>query len=177
MFKRSVLFAFLTSILFWACKPSPPPTQGLKEEVKEKPAREAVARERTVAKPAPVRTDIPAPPDVAAPPTDAKKTASGLASKVLKTGTGTTHPKATDMVEVHYTGWTTDGKMFDSSIKRGRTATFPLNRVIAGWTEGLQLMVAGEKRRFWIPEALAYQGRPGAPQGMLIFDVELVGIK
>lgn len=177
MFKQSVRLAFLTSILFLACKPSPPPTQGARAEVKEKPAQKEVERERNVAKPAPVRADLSAPPDVAAPPADAKKTASGLASKVLETGNGKVHPKATDTVEVHYTGWTTDGKMFDSSIKRGRTIAFPLNRVIAGWTEGLQLMVTGEKRRFWIPEELAYQGRPGAPQGMLVFDVELIGIK
>ncbi len=63
--------------------------------------------------------------------------------------------------------------MFDSSVTRGQPATFPLNRVIPGWTEGVQLMVIGEKRRFWIPEELAYGGRPGAPQGMLVFDVEL----
>lgn len=177
MLKRSVLFAFLALVVFLACKPSPPPTWQSKEEPNEEPARQAVERERTVAKPAPAHAEIPAPPDVAAPPADAKKTVSGLASKMLKPGSGKTHPKATDMVEVHYTGWTTDGKMFDSSIKRGRTATFPLNRVIAGWTEGVQLMVEGEKRRFWIPENLAYQGRPGAPQGMLVFDVELVAIK
>ena len=66
------------------------------------------------------------------------------------------------IVTVHYTGWTTDGKMFDSSVARGAPATFPLNRVIAGWTEGVQLMVAGEKRRFWIPEALAYNGQRDA---------------
>ncbi len=66
--------------------------------------------------------------------------------------------------------------MFDSSVTRGRPATFPLGGVIAGWTEGVQLMVVGEKRRFWIPEDLAYGGRPGAPQGMLVFDVELLEI-
>jgi peptidylprolyl isomerase len=123
--------------------------------------------------------DIPAPPDVAAPPADAQKTASGLASKVLKQGTGTNHPTAEDVVEVHYTGWTTDGHMFDSSVKRGRTAKFPLNRVIKGWTEGLQLMVEGEQRRFWIPAELAYgttPTRPGAPAGQLTFDVELIKI-
>jgi peptidylprolyl isomerase len=120
---------------------------------------------------------IPAPPDVAAPPADAVKTASGLASKVLTKGTGTLHPTATSSVTVHYTGWTTDGKMFDSSVVRGRTATFPLNRVIPGWTEGVQLMVEGEKRRFWIPVELAYNGRPGRPEGMLVFDVELVKIE
>ena len=78
---------------------------------------------------------------------------------------------------VHYTGWTTDGKMFDSSVARGQPATFPLNRVIAGWTEGVQLMVVGEKRRFWIPQKLAYGGAEGAPRGMLVFDVELLGIE
>jgi len=120
--------------------------------------------------------EIPAPPDVAAPPTDAQKTASGLSSKVLQPGTGSEHPRAWDRVKVHYTGWTTDGKMFDSSVTRGSPATFPLNRVIPGWTEGLQLMVEGEKRRLWIPEELAYKGKPNAPQGMLVFDVELLSI-
>lgn len=121
---------------------------------------------------------IPAPADVAAaPPTeDVQKTASGLASKVLTPGSGTEHPAAKDTVEVHYTGWTTDGKMFDSSVSRGQTAKFALDQVIAGWTEGLQLMVQGEKRRFWIPKELAYNDRPGRPAGMLVFDIELVGI-
>ncbi len=119
----------------------------------------------------------PAPADVAAAPDNAAKTASGLASKVIKEGTGTVHPTATSNVSVHYTGWTTDGKMFDSSVVRGEPTSFPLNRVIPGWTEGLQLMVVGEKRRFWIPEDLAYKGSPGAPQGMLVFDVELLEIK
>jgi FKBP-type peptidyl-prolyl cis-trans isomerase len=117
-----------------------------------------------------------APADVAAPPEDAEVTASGLASKVLKKGTGTEHPTATSTVTVHYTGWTTDGKMFDSSVKRDRTSSFPLNAVIKGWTEGLQLMVVGEKRRFWIPADLAY-GEEGRVPGMLVFDVELFAIK
>ncbi len=122
--------------------------------------------------------DIPnrAPADVKAPPPDAKRTASGLAYKVLQPGTGTRHPKADDKVTVHYTGWTTDGKMFDSSLTRGQPATFPLNQVISGWTEGVQLMVEGEKARFWIPERLAYQGRQ-APYGTLVFDVELIKIQ
>jgi len=117
-----------------------------------------------------------APSDVAAPPDDAEFTESGIASKVIENGTGTVHPDSWDSVTVHYTGWTTDGKMFDSSVSRGQPATFALNRVIPGWTEGVQLMVVGEKRRFWIPEKLAYAGRPGAPQGMLVFDVELIEI-
>jgi len=120
--------------------------------------------------------DIPAPADVAAAPADAQTTASGLASKVLAPGTGTDHPVPTDLVKVDYTGWTTDGKMFDSSVARGRPAVLPLGRVIAGWGEGLQLMVVGEKRRFWIPAKLAYEGKPGKPQGMLVFDVELLDI-
>lgn len=119
---------------------------------------------------------LAAPPDVAAPPDDAERTESGLASKVLRPGDGKVHPTATSRVEVHYTGWTTDGKRFDSSVARGETLVFGLNQVIAGWTEGVQLMVEGEKRRLWIPEALAYGGRPGAPAGMLVFDVELVRI-
>jgi len=120
------------------------------------------------------QTPVPAPDDVAAPPTDAEKTASGLASKVLTPGKGSTHPAKTDSVTVHYTGWTLDGKMFDSSLTKGKPVTFPLDKVIAGWTEGVQLMVAGEKRRLWIPQELAYKGKEGRPAGMLVFDVELV---
>lgn len=119
------------------------------------------------------------PKDVAAAPTDALKTASGIAHKVLTAGTGKENPKATDKVKVHYSGWTTDGKMFDSSVTRGEPTSFPLDQVIKGWTEGVQLMVVGEKRRFWIPEALAYGPVvPGSdrPGGMLVFDVELLEI-
>lgn len=122
---------------------------------------------------------IPAPEDVAAVPDGAEKTASGLASKVLKAGEGSVHPAETDEVLVHYTGWTTDGKMFDSSVARGEPISFPLNGVIKGWTEGVQLMVEGEKRRFWIPGDLAYgetPSRPGAPAGTLVFEVELLKI-
>lgn len=119
---------------------------------------------------------LPAPPDVAKAPADASKTASGLASKVLEPGTGTVKPSADDFVTVHYTGWSADGKMFDSSFARSAPSTFPVNRVIKGWGEGVQLMVTGEKRRLWIPEALAYAGQAGRPQGMLVFDVELIDI-
>ena len=127
---------------------------------------------------------VPPPPetpaDVAEAPKDAKKTASGLAYKILKHGKGKEHPTAGSTVQVHYSGWTTDGKLFDSSVVRGEPATFPLGGVIKGWTEGLQLMVAGDKARFWIPGALAYGDtptRPGAPAGTLVFDVELLSIK
>jgi peptidylprolyl isomerase len=117
------------------------------------------------------------PKDVAKIPKNAKKTKSGIGSRVLTKGTGKEHPTATSVVTVHYSGWTTDGNMFDSSIVRGTPTTFGLNQVIPGWTEGLQLMVVGEKRRLWIPEKLAYAGRPGRPAGMLVFDVELISIK
>ncbi len=119
---------------------------------------------------------IPPPADVAAPPADAARTSSNLASKVLQPGTGTRHPRPNSEVTVHYTGWTTDGKMFDSSVARGEPATFRLDGVIPGWTEGVQMMVEGEKRRFWIPARLAYEGQPGSPQGMLVFDIELIRI-
>src|SRR4051812_36006138 len=82
------------------------------------------------AAPAEDKSKLPAPPDVAAPPADAEKTKTGLASKVIAKGTGTEHPAAHDVVKVHYTGWTTDGKMFDSSVVRGEPTEFPLNRVI-----------------------------------------------
>ena len=117
------------------------------------------------------------PPDVAAPPADATRTVSGLLYKVLKPGTGTRRPNARDSVRVHYTGWTTDGKMFDSTVARGMPATLRLDDVIRGWTEGLQLMVEGERTRFWIPQNLAYKGEPGAPRGMLVFDIDLIAIQ
>ena len=118
----------------------------------------------------------PAPPDVAAPPADAIKTASGLASKVLTPTTSKEHPTKDDLVTVDYSGWTTDGKMFDSSVARGKPSVFPVNRVIPGFSEGLQLMAPGEKRRLWIPEALAYKGQENRPKGMLVFDVHLIGM-
>lgn len=117
------------------------------------------------------------PADVAAPPAEASVTSSGLASRVLTPGTGTAHPKVSSSVTVHYSGWTTDGKLFDSSVRRGEPTSFGLTQVIPGWTEGLQLMVVGETRRLWIPEELAYRGKEGRPQGMLVFDVELLAIE
>jgi peptidylprolyl isomerase len=80
-------------------------------------------------------------------------------------------------VTVLYSGWTAYGQMFDSWVIHGEPATFTLDRVIAGWTEGVQLMVEGEKTRFWIPENLAYKGQTGEPVGMLVFDVELIRIR
>lgn len=117
------------------------------------------------------------PADVAAPPPQAETTASGLAHVVLRAGTGTEHPSRTSKVTVHYSGWTTDGELFDSSVRRGSPSTFGLDQVIPGWTEGVQLMVVGEQRRMWIPEALAYRGQDGRPKGMLVFDIELLALE
>ncbi len=119
---------------------------------------------------------IPAPEDVAAPTGNFEMTRSGIAHRMLRQGNGTEHPKKRAKVTVHYSGWTTDGNLFDSSVSRGKPATFRLTEVIAGWTEGVQLMVEGEKRRFWIPERLAYEGQAGYPAGMLVFDIELLEI-
>lgn len=108
-------------------------------------------------------------------------TASGLQYEVLAPGTGAASPSATDSVTVHYKGTTIDGEEFDSSYSRGEPATFPLNRVISGWTEGVQLMKEGAKYRFFIPSELAYgeqgAGRAIGPNAALIFDVELIKIQ
>ena len=125
--------------------------------------------------------NIPAPSDVAKPPADAQRTTSGLMTKLLEAGKGEIKPKPQDRVKVHYTGWTTDGKMFDSSHKRGRPTTFGVTQVIPGWTEGLQLMSIGSKYQFVIPYNLGY-GERGAggqigPFETLIFEVELIEIK
>lgn len=108
-----------------------------------------------------------------------KTTASGLQYVVEKEGTGA-QPTAQDEVTVHYTGKLLNGQVFDSNVNRGEPATFPLNRVIPGWTEGVQLMKEGAKYTFFIPSDLAYgpQGVPGAipPHSTLIFDVELIKV-
>lgn len=106
-------------------------------------------------------------------------TASGLQYKVIKEGTGK-QPKASDKVRCHYEGFLTDGTVFDSSVQRGEPAVFPLDGVIVGWTEGLQLMKEGGKTRFFIPYKLAYgEGGAGAsipPFAALVFDVELLNV-
>ena len=183
---RSLVTALLGITLLAACDAKPQPAPDSKPV--DVPAKTAdTAAQAPTAAPtataaavpsASAAPDLPAPADVAAPPADAAKTPSGLASKVLNKGTGKDHPGPEDKVKVHYTGWTKEGKMFDSSVVRNEPITFGLNQVIKGWTEGVQLMVVGEKRRLWIPGALAYGDHPrmGAPAGDLVFDVELLEV-
>ncbi len=121
----------------------------------------------------------PAPSDVAAVPVSANRTASGLAYRVIKKGNGTGHPTLQSTITIDYSGWTPDGKLFDSSVTRGEKATFPLSGLITGWKEGLTLMSPGDTYRFWIPGHLAYDSIPNAngPKGMLVFDVTLYGFE
>ena len=106
-------------------------------------------------------------------------TESGLQYEVLVKGDGTVQPKATDKVTVHYHGTLIDGTVFDSSVERGETISFGLNQVIKGWTEGVQLMVVGDKTRFYIPSNLGYGNRSAGkipPGSVLVFEIELFGI-
>lgn len=161
---------------------------GSSETPDEAPGETAVAEkpeEETPTEPTEEETKMPQPEDhltapdnVAAPPADATQTPSGLAYIVLEEpAEGAKQATTTSTVTAHYTGWTTDGKRFDSSWERGQPATFPLTKVIAGWQEGVGSMAEGELRRFWIPQDLAYKGRAGAPSGMLVFDVKLIKIE
>lgn len=134
---------------------------------------------------APAASAAPSAPAAAAPAKPSTNTmtttASGLKYQVLKRGTGTTSPKATDTVKVHYHGTLLDGTVFDSSVERGQPISFPLNRVIPGWTEGLQLMKVGDKFKFEIPPNLAYGPASPSPKippnSTLVFEVELLGIE
>lgn len=122
----------------------------------------------------------PAPSDVSAIPASASKTASGLAYRVIKKGSqGNRHPTLQNTITIDYSGWTPDGKLFDSSVTRGEKAVFPLSGLISGWKEGLTLMSPGDTFRFWIPGHLAYDSIPNAtgPKGMLVFDVTLYGFE
>jgi len=116
-----------------------------------------------------------------APGSEVKTTPSGLRYQVLKRGPGTVSPKATDSVRVHYHGTLLNGTVFDSSVQRGEPIRFPLNQVIAGWTEGVQLMKVGDKFKFEIPANLAYGERSPTPaippNSTLVFEVELLGIE
>ena len=172
-----------------ACGPAAPPANSAPAasaspsaaaDVGAHPALSSDGAEKQASKEAesPAPNVVATPADVAAPPADAVKTASGLASKVLRVGTGKVHPREEDKVTVHYSGWTTRGKLFDSSLTREGPITLGVSQVIPGWIEGLQLMVVGEKRRLWIPSDLAYGDHPRneAPAGALTFDVELLDL-
>ncbi len=141
-------------------------------------AQDEAAQEGAAAPMAASEPAAPSPPSALTPPTDARTTASGLAYQVLSEGTGTEKPDANDLALVHYTGWVSeDGRVFDSSVARGKPALLPLEALIEGWTEGLQLMNEGAKWRLWIPGVLAYEGIEGRPQGMLVFDLELLDVR
>ncbi|MCA9624773.1 MAG: FKBP-type peptidyl-prolyl cis-trans isomerase, partial [Myxococcales bacterium] len=170
--------------LIVACSPSAPPAAPSSEPevlvvpvgMRAAPAAPDLATEAAPEPPpAPLATEplvFGQPRHFGEPHPDAETTPSGLRHLRITAGEGQRHPGPRDRVEVHYEGWTTDGVAFDSSLERGRPSDFGLHQVIAGWTEGVQLMVVGETTRFWIPEDLAYGGRPGKPAGMLVFDVE-----
>jgi FKBP-type peptidyl-prolyl cis-trans isomerase len=125
----------------------------------------------------PGRAPPPPPPDVAKPPPRAQQTPRGVFYTVLRAGKGGPKPTPDDAVRLHFTGWTTDGRMFDSSVAADRPVDFHLKGVIAGWTDGIPLMSVGDRYRFWIPEELAYKGQPHRPQGMLVYDIELLEIR
>jgi FKBP-type peptidyl-prolyl cis-trans isomerase len=116
---------------------------------------------------------LPPPPDLATPP--AQRTKSGLASRLLAKGTGKRHPTADSFVEFQYTGWGGDGRMLDSSVVRGQPSRMQLRTAGPAWTEALGLMVAGEKRRFWVAGPLARQ--MGALSPTAVYDVELVSVR
>jgi len=115
-----------------------------------------------------------APADLLGPGDGAQVLPSGLALRVLRQGQGGQHPRPGFWVSVQYTGWTQDGKVFDSTWRNSGPATLRLGEVIRGWTEGLQLMEPGGKVRLWVPEKLAYRGQDGMPKGTLVFDIELM---
>ena len=110
---------------------------------------------------------------------EATLTPTGLKHLELRAGTGKVHPGPSSTVTVNYIGWTDEGRVLDSSYQTGNPAVFSLATVIKGWQEGVQLMVVGEKRRFWIPGKLAYADSPMShvPKGMLTFDIELLSIE
>jgi peptidylprolyl isomerase len=123
------------------------------------------------------RPEPPRPPaNLAAPPKTATRTPSGLSYLALEKGQGDRRPTAESLVEVHYSGWTTDGELFESSVVRGHPRTVPVDRVMPGWTEGLQRMVEGDRFVFWIPEELAYAGKRASKRGTLVYEIKLLKI-
>lgn len=178
--RRAPSAAWLGLVVSLACGSPPPPVKApsadddrkavLAQELGEAPAPEGPCPDRNV-------------PNVLGDPrVPVQRTALGLAYCILQEGPPGTVPGASDTVRVHYTGWTVDGEMFDSSVERGEPLELPLDGVIRGWTEGLRLMTPGDKARLWIPGNLGYGRRePGEPagappKGTLIFDIELIEV-
>ncbi len=144
--------------------------------VTAEPTEPAVVAERPCSTWDPAADPSTVPLDVAAPPETSRDGGDGLRFCILRQGTARVRPTRDSHVRVHYTGWTTDGEMFDSS-RTGEPARFGVTEVIPGWTNSLLHMTVGQVRRVWVPESLAYEGAPGMPAGMLVFDIELVAIE
>ena len=118
------------------------------------------------------------PPDLTSPPADAERLPSGLASRILVPGTGSRKPTARSVVEVHLDLWMVMGApLLASSRRKGKPRKIDLRKIVPGFSEGVQRMVEGERRRLWVPEELAYRGQPGKPPGALVFDVELLSFE
>jgi peptidylprolyl isomerase len=120
----------------------------------------------------------PTPPaaELAGPPAEAKASPRGVRYLIRTAGTGTVHPTAADRVRVHFSGWTADGHLFDSSVPHGEPIEAPVGKFIPGWIDALTAMVVGDRARVWLPVALAFNNEPGRPPGPLVFDLELVAI-
>jgi FKBP-type peptidyl-prolyl cis-trans isomerase len=127
-------------------------------------------------KTAPAADPLAPPSDLLVPPPNAERTPTGLRSVVLRRGNGTRRPASYDRVSIEYTGWTERGAVFATTRSRGAPAVLRVDDVVPGWSEGLRLMVAGERRRLWIPAVLAYAGKPGQPAGALVMDIELLAV-
>ena len=193
----------LTALIFVACPASETPDDGQGSPVAKAPEPKSPAAQTPepasspevekkaapIAKKKPVvdplakwRRDpvkrVKAPTDVRRPRKKGTSlTMAGVRYRVMQKGEGTENPTIDSEVTLHYTGWTTDGRMFDSSLKTGEPATFGLRGLIDGWKDVIQYMVVGDTFRAWIPEKLAYKGKKGRPAGTLVFDIELLAFK
>ncbi len=172
--------AWLCAPLLLGCGDKPAPSEA--EPPSEAASTESATTTAAPAAPPPTPRgfgDPTAPRDVVSPPADARR-GSGLSWIVTRAGRGTSRPRATDTVTVHYAGWTADGRRFARTFGTKKPYTSRLDKVIAGWRSGIMLMVEGERRRFWIPARLAYGDKPKSaklPAGDLVFELELVSIE
>ncbi len=162
-----------STLIFTACGPKTPPVETVPASVLDPELHKSTAKATRVEYKIVKKEDTPLFPA----PDTAYTTSSGLKFVVFKRGNEMTHPSSTTNVTVHYDGYTSDKKLFDSSVQRGSPTTFVLNQVIPGWREGVKLMTAGDTFRFWIPQKDAYRGAPDKPKGLLIFDVQLIALE